>query len=206
MRAIIFAAGTALAALSATASAQGEPPAAAAANPAGGCYIEIQRLMAEPPSGIGALGAAIRDLEVKLRPQVGEINELKAQMARLEQREVEADPSNSVEEAFEDDDEDIAPRQALPATDDRTAEEIGRVQSQLDARQAQLKLDYDAQRVAIIGPVQARVAQRVQAFATTRGCAQMKMARGPDLDALRTAAAQDVTGEFVTWYLANPSA
>ena len=201
MRTIMLAAASALAALSATASAQGDAPAEA---PGASCYIELRRLMAEPPAGIGDLGAAIRALDVKLRPQVEEINALKAQIARLEQREVRAAPSTSVEAAFED--EDSAPAQALPAQDDRTAAEIRTAQAQLDAKQAQLKLDYDAQRVAIIGPVQARVGQRVQAFATERGCAQVKMARTPDLEALRTAAARDVTGEFVTWYLANPSA
>lgn len=203
MRTILLAAaGSALAALSATASAQGDASAAEASGTE--CYIELQRLMAEPPAGIGDLGAAIRALDVKLRPQVEEINALKAQIARLEQREVAPAQSTSIEAAFED--EASAPAQALPAQDDRTAEEIRRVRAQLEARQAQLKLDYDAQRVAIIGPVQAKVGQRVQAFATERGCAQVKMARAPDLEALRTASAQDVTGEFVTWYLANPPA
>ena len=198
---ILLAAAGMLAALSATASAQDAAPAAV---PAAGCYIELQRLMAEPPAGIGDLGAAIRALDVKLRPQVEEINALKARIARLEQREVAPAQSTSVEAAFEDD--APAPAQAPPAQDDRTAEEIRTAQAELDAKQAQLKLDYDAQRVAIIGPVQARVGQRVQAFATERGCGQVKMARAPDLEALRTAAALDVTGEFVTWYLAIPAA
>ena len=200
MRTILLVAASARAALSATAAAQGDAPAA----PAASCYIELKQLMAERPTGIGDLGAAIRALDVKLRPQVEEINALKARIARLEQREVQAAPSTSVEAAFEN--EDSAPAQALAVTDDRTAEEIRTARTELDARRAQLKLDYDAQRVAIIGPVQARVGQRVQAFATERGCAQVKMARAPDLEALRTEAAQDVTGEFVTWYLANPSA
>ena len=203
MRTILLAAGTALAALSATASAQADAPAVAP-SPSAGCYIEIQKLFGEPPTGIGDLGAAIRALDVQLRPQVTEINELKAQIARLEQREVAAAPETSVEAAFEDDD-DAAP-QASRQTDNRTAEEIARVQAQLDARQAQLQLDYAAQQRAHLGPVQARISQRAAAFASERGCTQMKMARAPDLEALRTAAAQDVTGDFVTWYLANPAA
>jgi hypothetical protein len=32
------------------------------------------------------------------------------------------------------------------------------------------------------------------------------MARTPDLAALTTAGSQNVTGEFVAWYLANPPA
>src|SRR5687767_6081203 len=107
MRTILLAAGTALAALSATVAAQGDAPAQA---PGASCYIELQKLMAEPPAGIGDLGAAIRALDVKLRPQVEEINALKAQIARLEQREVEPAQSTSVEAAFED--EDSAPAQA----------------------------------------------------------------------------------------------
>jgi Skp family chaperone for outer membrane proteins len=201
MRTILLAAGVALAAFSATAAAQGDAPAAA---PAASCYIELHKLMAEPPTGIGDLGAAIRALDVKLRPQVEEINALKAQIARLEQREPPAAPSTSVEAAFDDGDREAAPAPVVPR-DDGTAEEIRTVRAQLDARQAQLKLDYDEQRAAIVGPVQARVGQRVQAFATERGCSQVKMARAPDLAALTAAGAQDVTGEFVTWYLANPA-
>ena len=200
MRTILLAAGSALAALSATASAQGDAPAA----PAAACYIELQRLMAEPPTGIGDLGAAIRSLDLALRPQVVEINTLKAQLARLEQREGQAPVATSLEAAFAEDEGGLQP--ALPPADDRTAQQIRGFQAEIEAKQAQLKLDYDAQRVAIVGPVQARVGQRVQVFATERGCAQVRMARAPDLEALRTEAAQDVTGEFVTWYLANPPA
>src|SRR5688500_20350111 len=97
MRTILLAAGCALAALSATASAHGDAPAAA-------CYIEIQKLMAEPPAGIGELGAAIRELDAKLRPQVEVINALKAQIARLERRVVQTAPSTSIDAALYDDD------------------------------------------------------------------------------------------------------
>ena len=202
MRTILLAAGAALAALSAAASAQDDAPAAAAA-PA--CYIEIPRLFAEAPAGIGDLGAAIRQLDASLRPQVEEINALKAQIARLEQREVTAAPATSIEAAFEDD-EDGGQRQAPPTADDRTAEEIRRVEAELDARRAQLKLDYAAQQQALIGPVQARVSRGAQAFAASSGCAEVKMARASDLPALTAAGARDVTGEFVAWYLANPPA
>ena len=204
MRTILLAAGFALAALSATASAQGDAPAAPPSAPAPVCYIEIRGLMAEPPAGIGDLGAAIRALDGALRPQVVEINALKAQIARLEQREGQATQSTSIEAAFED--EGSSPAQAPPVTDDRTAGEIRRVQAELDAKQAQLKLDYAAQQEAFIGPVQARINRGAQAFAPNSGCAELKMARAPDLAALTTAGARNVTGEFVAWYLANPPA
>jgi Skp family chaperone for outer membrane proteins len=198
MRTILLAAGSVLAALSATAAAQGDAPAAS-------CYIELKQLMAERPTGIGDLGAAIRALDVALRPQVEEINGLKAQLARLEQRDVSATPAaTSIEAAFEDD--SAAPAQALPPTDDRTAEEIRRVQADLTSRQAKLRADYAAQQQALIGPVQARVNRGVEAFAATSGCAELKMARAADMAALTTAGARNVTGEFVAWYLANPPA
>jgi len=201
MRTILLAAGTALAFLSATGQAQEATPAA----PPAGCYIELQRLMAEPPSGIGDLGAAIHELDLKLRPQVEEINQLRAQIARLEQRSAEPAAENANEALFEVD--TPAPQAAAaPPADDRTAQQITELQTQLDAKKAQLKLDYDAQRVAIVGPVQARVGRRVQAYATEHGCAQVKMARPPDLAGLTSAGARDVTGDFVTWYLATPPA
>src|SRR6187549_1653487 len=84
-----LAAGLMLATLSASALAQGEP-AAAPAPAAAGCYVEVAKLMGEPPSGIGELGAAIRELDTRLRPQVEEINALKAEIARLEARQNEA--------------------------------------------------------------------------------------------------------------------
>lgn len=201
MRTILLAAGAALAVVSVTVSAQEEAPAAAAPV----CYIEVRGLMAEPPAGIGDLGAAIRALDTALRPQVVEINALKAQIARLERREGQAAPANtSIEAAFADD--DSASRQAPPATDDRTAEEIRRVQADIDAKQAKLKLDYAAQQQALIGPVQARINRGAEAFAPNSGCAELKMARAPDLAALTSAGARNVTGDFVAWYLANPPA
>jgi len=194
MKAYLVAVGCALVASSASVLAQGEAPAPA-------CYIEVQRLMAEPPEGIGELGAAIRQLDATLRPQVAEINALKAQLARLEQREVQSAPSTSIEAAFAEDDGE--PRQAALAADDPTAEEIRRVQAELDALQARLKLDYAAQQQALIGPVQARVSRGAQFFATTNGCAEMKMARAPDLPTLASAGARNMTGEFVAWYLSD---
>src|SRR5690348_1631198 len=84
-----LAAGLALVAFPASAIAQGEP-AAVPAPATAACYVEIAKLMADPPSGIGDLGAAIRELDAKLRPQVEEVNALKAEIARLEARQSEA--------------------------------------------------------------------------------------------------------------------
>ena len=200
MRTILLAAGAALAALSATATAQGDAPAVA--NPA--CYIEIRQLMAEPPTGTGDLAAALRALDAALRPQAAAINGLKAQLARLEQRQVEPAPSSSLEAAFEA--EDNTPPQAPPVAGDPAAEEIARIRAEVEAKQAKLKLDYAAQQAALIGPVQARINRGAQAFAATSGCAELKMARAPDLATLTAAGARNVTGEFVAWYLANPPA
>ena len=58
-----------------------------AAPSAAGCYVEVGKLMGDPPAGIGELGEAIRALEARLRPQVEEVNELKAEIARLEARQ-----------------------------------------------------------------------------------------------------------------------
>jgi len=198
MRSIVLAAGTALAALPALAFAQGEAPAAAPQ----ACYIEVQKLLGEPPTGIGELGAAIRQLDTALRPQVEEINGIKAQIARLEQRQ--AVPAANAQEAFEAE-EEITPAATLPA-DDPTAEEITRLETQLKGKQDQLKLDYAAQQRALVGPVQTRVSQRAQAFATERGCTELKMARAPDLAGLASAGSKDMTGDFVAWYLAAPPA
>ena len=204
MRTILLAAGAALAALSTTASAQGDAPPAGSDTLSPACYIEIRQLMAEPPAGPGDLAAAHRALEAALRPQAVEINGLKAQLARLEQREVASTPATSLEAAFAEDDD--RPQPAPSASNDRTAEDIRRVQAEIEAKQAKLKLDYAAQQAALIGPVQARINRGAQAFAASSGCAELKMARTPDLAALTAAGARDVTGEFVAWYLANPPA
>src|SRR5690606_13701929 len=88
MRTVLLAGGISLV-ITATALAQGTAPPAAG----GACYVELTRLMAEPPTGIGELGAAIRQLDTALRPQVEEIKVLKAQIARLErQTETVAQP------------------------------------------------------------------------------------------------------------------
>jgi hypothetical protein len=202
-----LAAGMTLAALPVSVFAQGEP--AAAPSPASNaCYVEVAKLMADPPSGIGDLGAAIRELDAKLRPQVEEVNALKAEIARLEARQNEAqggqaDGGEGGGEGFGDE----APRASVPTlpASDPTAERLAQAQTELEAKQNQLKLDYAEQQRALVGPVQARVSERAQAFATTQGCGELKMARAPDLAALTTAGSRNVTGEFVTWYLANKS-
>ncbi len=183
MRIIVLAAG-ALAAVSVPGSAQGDPATA----PAATCYIQIQRLMGEPPEGIGDLGAAIRELDAALRPQVEEINRLKDELQALQQRQQRA-------MLEEEDNTDLATLEG----------EIRRLTGELDEKQGQLKLDYAAQQSAIVGPVQTRVSQKAQAFAIARGCGEIKMARTPDLAALQAAAARDVTGDFVGWYVLNKS-
>ena len=201
MRTILLAAGAALAALSVTVAAQDAAPAA----PPAACYIELRQLMAERPDGIGDLAAAIRELDAALRPQVVEINTLKAQLARLEQREGQQPPATSMEAAFEEED-DSGLQAALPPADDRTAQQIRGFQTEIAAKQARLKADYAAQQQALIGPVQARVNRGAQAFAAASGCADLKLARTADVAALTTAGARNVTGDFVAWYLANPPA
>ena len=188
----LIAAGLVLVAFPSSAAAQGAPAAAS-------CHVEVAKLMADPPAGIGELGAAIRELDVKLRPQVEEVNALKAQIARIEQRQAEA--AGGAEGALESED-----RAQLPVIrEDPDAEELQRLQAALQGKQDQLKLDYAEAQRALVGPVQARVSERAQAFAAQRGCAELKMARAPDLAGLTTAGSQNVTGEFVSWYLANNS-
>jgi len=200
-----LAASLVLAALPVSVLAQGEPAAAPA--PAGtGCYVEVASLMADPPSGIGELGAAIRELDAKLRPQVEEVNALKAEIARLEARQTQAQGGQAGGEGASEGFGDETPRPAAaPSGPDPTAERLTAAQAELEAKQSQLKLDYAEQQRALVGPVQARVSERAQAFAAAQGCGELKMARAPDLATLTTAGSRNVTGEFVTWYLANKS-
>lgn len=195
MRTILLATGASLV-LSTPVWAQDGAPTA----PADACYIEIHRLMAEPPAGIGELGAAIRELDAALRPQVEEIKVLKAQIARL-QRQAEAGSQPGIEQASLDYDDTALAR---PIDDDSAADEVMRLQAELGSRQDKLKHDYAAQQAMLVGPVQARISGGAQAFAAGHGCAGVKMARTPDLPALTEAGARNVTGEFVAWYVANP--
>lgn len=185
MRTILIAAGVMLAGASAPGTAQsGAAPAAGAST----CFIEVQKLMAAPPEGIAELGGAIRELDLKLRPQVEEVTRLKGTVTQLEARQ----------------------QQAMQNEDDRTdliklEEDLRLARADFEARQTQLKADYAAQQKAIVGPVQARIGERAQAFATGQGCAQLKMARAPDLAGLASAGAKNVTGDFVSWYALNKS-
>lgn len=179
MQRVLIGAAGALA-LSASGAAIGQQPGSAT------CYIEVGRLMADPPTGVGDLGAAIRQLDVALRPQVEELNRLRAELQGLQQRQQRAMQA-------ENDNADLV------ALD----EETRRLAAEIEAKHAQLRLDYAAQQQAIVAPVQARVSERAQAFSAEHGCSQMKIARASELEGLRAAAAQDVTGEFVTWYAQN---
>jgi hypothetical protein len=198
--------GLVLAALPASASAQSEP-AAAPAPASTGCYVEVAKLMADPPAGIGELGAAIRELDIRLRPQVEAVNALKAEIARLEARQNDAlgVPAGGGAAADESGDESPRPAAAALPANDPTAERLTQAQAELETRQNQLKLDYAEQQRALVGPVQARDRARAQAFAAAQGCGELKMARAPDLAGLTSAGSRNMTGEFVAWYLANRS-
>jgi len=192
----IVGAGLALAALPVAAIAQGGEPAAAA----GGCYVEVAILLSDPPTGIGELGAAIRELDVRLRPQVDEVNATKALIARIEQRiAARSETSEGVSEvAF-----GIGDQPTAPLTEESETEELQRLHAELQDKQTRLEQDYAAQKAALVAPVQARVSQRAEVFAAECGCAGLAMARARDLDALKSAGSRDVTGEFVSWYLAS---
>lgn len=182
--------------LSVPVMAQGTPSAAA---PGAACYIEVHKLMAEPPGGIAELGAAIRELDGALRPQIEEIKVLKAQIARLD-RQVETGRGPELEQAsfgYED------TALASPPPEDSTAEEIMRLEAELGIKQDKLKADYAARQQALVGPVQARISLGAHTFAAANGCAEVTMARQPDLAGLAQAGARDVTSAFVTWYAAN---
>lgn len=197
MRTILLASASLV--LSVPVMAQGTAAPAPAA-PSATCYIEIRRLMAEPPAGIGELGDAIRQLDAALRPQVEEIKVLKAQIARLQRQS--ADPSIAALEPVSLGYDDTA--LAQPAPDDPAGDEIMRLQAELGEKQHRLKLDYAARQDALVDPVQARISRGAQAFVASSGCAEVKMARQPDLAALAQVGARDVTSAFVTWYTTNP--
>jgi hypothetical protein len=180
-------------------------PAAAPVPAASACYVEVAKLMGDPPGGIGELGAAIRELDARLRPQVEEVNALKAEIARLEARRTEGQAAQAAGGGEPDDFGDEARQAAVAPVSDPTIEQLERARTELEAKQNQLKLDYAEQQRALVGPVQARVSERAQAFAAAQGCGELKMARAPDLAALTTAGSRNVTGEFVAWYLANKS-
>src|SRR5690606_39944503 len=126
MRTVLLAGGISLV-ITATALAQGTAPPAAG----GACYVELTRLMAEPPTGIGELGDAIRQLDAALRPQVEEIKVLKAQIARLQRQS--ADPSIAALEPVSLGYDDTA--LAQPAPDDPAGDEIMRLQAELGEKQ-----------------------------------------------------------------------
>lgn len=168
------------------------------------CFIEVARLMAEPPAGIADLGAALRELDSRLRPQVEDVLELKAHIARLEQRGAGSAAGAGVDAAsFEGEDEGRL--QLLPNADAATTEELQQAQAKLDAKQAQLKLAYAAQQSELVTPVEERVSEGAQAYGTEQNCREVRMARAPDLAALTAAGARDLTRGFVAWYAASHS-
>jgi hypothetical protein len=146
------------------------------------CYLEVGKLVAEPPEGVGELGDALQQLDDALRPQVVEIKVLEAELDRIEQRQREA--LQSEEEI------DLVALQA----------DTQRITTELEAKRAQLKIDYARQRQALVAPVQARVSQRAQAFAAQHGCRNLKMARAADLANLQATSARNMTATFVAWY------
>jgi hypothetical protein len=193
---MLIACGAALALMAPPALAQGAPAT---------CYVRLGKLMADPPEGVGDLGAAIRQLDTALRPQVEQIKLLEAELDRLQQRQREAMQSASPQGAATVQNVALQTESAGGSDLGELTEETQRVREQLVAKRNQLHADYEVQRQALLAPVQSRVNARAQVFASRNGCSQLKMARTSDLAALQAAAARDVTGEFVAWYAQNKS-
>jgi len=173
MARMLIVCAAALAVASSAATAQSAPSA---------CYLQVSKLVAGPGEGIDELGDAIRKLDTALRPQVEEIKVLEAQLERLEERQ--RDALGGEEET------DLVTLQA----------DTQRITEDLQAKRSQLKLDYAAQRQALVAPVQVRVSERVHKFAAENGCAEMEMVRGTELEGRRATSARDMTGAFVAWY------
>lgn len=174
MERMLIVCGAALALASPVAMAQDAPTA---------CYLQVSKLVADAPDGVGELGEALRRLDSALRPQVEEIKVLEAQLERVEERQREALRG-------EEEDADLV---ALQADAQRIAEE-------LDGKRSQLKLDFAAQRETLVEPVQVRVSERARTFASENGCGEIRMARAGDLAGLQAVSARDVTPQFVAWY------
>ncbi len=157
-------------------------PAAMAQSAQSPCYLEVGKLVADPPEGVGELGVALHRLDDALRPQVEEIKVLEEQLNRIQQRQRET--LQSEEEI------DLV---ALQADEQRIAGDLA-------AKRSQLKRDYVAQRQALVAPAQARVSRQAQAFAAEHGCENLKMARAADLAGLQATSARNMTATFVAWY------
>ena len=196
MKRMLIIGGAALAFASTAAMAQSAPAT---------CYVHLGKLMADAPEGVGELGAAIRQLDTALRPQVEQIKLLEAELDRLQLRQREAMQTAAPQGAASVQNVALQPEGGSSSDLAELQDETQRVREQLVARRQQLHRDYAAQRSVLLAPVQARVNARAQVFASRHGCGQMKMARTTDLAALQAAAARDVTGEFVTWYAQNKS-
>lgn len=160
-------------------------PAALAQSASSPCYLEIGKLVSDPPEGVGELGVALQRLDNALRPQVEEIKVLEEQLNRIQEREREA--LQSEEEI------DLVALQ----TDEQ------RIATDLETKRSQLKRDYATQRQALVAPVQRRVSQQAQAFAAQHGCKDMKMVRAGDLAGLQATSARNMTATFVSWYDGN---
>lgn len=176
------------------------PSLAQSAAPPARCFIELHQLVAEGPAGIGELRSAIAKLDEQLRPEVAEVTRLRNLADTLETQQQQA------MQAVGRGDGEFVPVSATQTNDvARVSQDLRRANDELAGKQARLKSDYEAQLRVLVGPVQQRISQRAIAFGTQRGCTELKMARTPDLAALRSSGARDLTGEFVTWYATGKS-
>jgi len=182
----IWVATASLAVLSAPSLAQ-----TASAPGANTCYIEISRLMAGQ-SGIAELRAAVGLVNERLRPQADEVNRLKKVVDGLELQQQQA--MQNVQSA--NDDSAGTPNGEIT----RINEDLRKANTELNEKQTQLKADYDAQMTALVGPIQQRVSARALAFGAQHHCANLKLAHAPDVAALRSSGAQDLTLDFVSAY------
>ena len=152
----------------------------------GVCVLDMERLLADPPRGIPGFGAAVRSRDAALEPA-------KQEMDPLIDRIAEAYAARGRARAAGD----AALAESLTA-------QIGALTDELDDKAKRLEGPYNALTEELVAPVEAVVDERARTFALARGCADVQIASGESLAESVSAGGEDVTADFVAWYLTNP--
>lgn len=184
MRRSLFIIILTLCAFAATASAQGNKPAAGGAVPAGKMAIIDSRSFGE---GIGEMKKQLDKLETEFQPRYKELGDLQNQLVKL--------------------DEDLKNPKADPKILQQKADQMAGMKKDFDRKREDFQQDYQKRSEVILGPLRDKVLKFLETYAANKGIVIVfDLAPAAQAGLVFLNPGTNITDDFIKEYnKANPS-
>ena len=150
-------------------------------------FINGEQLGQPAPRGIAEYAARLRQLDVAMQPYAVKLRTLSTQINAAREKQAQAE------------------RNGNKAVADTLGAEIRTLMTEAQQVQTDGNQAMQSQHRSLVAPVMARIGQAARRYGSLKGLADLRFANGAaEVKAMQAAGATDVTGDFATWYAANP--